>query len=68
MNLIELSKILLDESWLEGERRGKYVPMYDDVVFNRSVKIWDNLTRHYFDIDNQHEFWYFTEDWYYDVE
>lgn len=67
MNAVELSKILIDEAWLEGERRGRYTPTYDDDVFNRSVKIWDNLTLDHYVMEYFQHFG-FIEDWYYDVE
>lgn len=38
----ELTKILKDEAWLESEKRGKYVPLYDEHIFNRSIEIWES--------------------------
>jgi hypothetical protein len=41
--MIELTKILKDEAYLESEKRGTHVPLYDNIVFNRAVKIWEKL-------------------------
>jgi hypothetical protein len=39
--VVELSKILRDESWLEGEKLGRPIPISDDNIFKRSVRIWE---------------------------
>ena len=39
--MAELAKILKDEAWLESEKRGTEVPLYDDCVYERAVKIWE---------------------------
>jgi len=40
--MIDLSEVLKDEAWLEGEKRGTNVPLFDDIVFQRSLRIWEN--------------------------
>ena len=40
--MTELTKILKDEAWLEGEKRGMKVPLSDSIVFNRALKIWED--------------------------
>lgn len=37
----DLSQILKDEAWLEGERRKEAVPLSDVAVFEKSVEIWN---------------------------
>ena len=39
--MVELSKILKDEAYLESEKRGAEVPLYDECVYERSIKIWE---------------------------
>lgn len=39
--MAELVKILKDEAWLESEKRGADVPLSDEYVFDRAVKIWE---------------------------
>jgi hypothetical protein len=43
--MIELTKILKDEAYLESEKRGTSVPLSDKEVFERAVKIWEKLYR-----------------------
>jgi hypothetical protein len=38
---MELTKILKDEAWIEGEKRQKPVKLSDPVIFERAVKIWE---------------------------
>lgn len=38
---MELTKILQDEAWIEGERRKEAVTLSDPAVFKRSIKIWE---------------------------
>ncbi len=40
---MELTKILKDEAWLEGERQNKPVPLSDPKIFNKSIKIWNAI-------------------------
>jgi len=39
--MIELSEILKNEAWLEGEKRNKPVCVSDLDVFIRSLEIWN---------------------------
>lgn len=41
--MTELSKILKDEAYLESEKRGVEVPLFDDIVYQRAVKIWEEI-------------------------
>jgi hypothetical protein len=41
--MVELTKILKDEAYLESEKRGTKVPLSDKCVYERSVKIWEKL-------------------------
>jgi hypothetical protein len=38
---VELTEILKNEAWIEGEKRQEPVPLSDPSVFNRSIKIWE---------------------------
>jgi hypothetical protein len=40
--MVELSKILKDEAWLESEKRGTSVPLRDKEIYERSIKIWES--------------------------
>jgi len=56
---MELSKILKDEAWLEGERQNKGVSLADPVIFDRSVEIWkkfyENNKKNYLALENTKE-------------
>jgi hypothetical protein len=56
---MELSKILKDEAWLEGERQNKAVSLANPVIFDRSVEIWkkfyENNKKNYLALENTKE-------------
>jgi len=41
--MTDLSEILKNEAWLEGEKRGSEVSLSDPVVHKKALKIWNMI-------------------------